>query len=290
MVAPVDSESVSISVIIPTFNRSKFLPKALESVFNQTYQIEEVIVVDDGSTDGSLNNLSQQFPSAKFFFQENQGVSAARNHGIRKAKGRWIALLDSDDQWLPDKIEKQIDFLRDNEIFQACYTEECWIRKGNQVKLPASLEKSNHKLFSRSLERCVICPSSLLIKRTLFKKVGFFDENLPICEDYDFWIRLLLNHKIGLIKEPLVKKFGGHSDQLSTSTWGLDRYHVQSLEKILNFKQLDLTQELQILKTLNKKCDFLEKGFLKHGKNSDAQNYRTKKNNAQKRLDKLKLN
>ena len=288
MVAPSGTDNFSVSVIIPTYNRSAFLKSALESVTSQSYPIKEILVIDDGSTDQTVENLTPNFKSVIFIRQENQGVSAARNTGIKKATGKWIALLDSDDLWTVGKIEKQIAHLRQNPKIKACHSGEEWVRNGRRVNIPTRLNKSNDGLFSRSLDRCIICPSSILIHRSVFKKIGIFDEDLPLCEDYDFWIRLLLHYEIGLVKEALVIKQGGHSDQLSTSTWGLDRFRVQSLEKILASEPLNPNQKIAILSAIARKADLLSKGFSKHEKREEAIFYMNKNSQAYQKISGLK--
>ena len=122
----------------------------------------------------------------------------------------------------------------------------------------------------------------------VFKKIGIFDEDLPLCEDYDFWIRLLLHYEIGLVKEALVIKQGGHSDQLSTSTWGLDRFRVQSLEKILASEPLNPNQKIAILSAIARKADLLSKGFSKHEKREEAIFYMNKNSQAYQKISGLK--
>ena len=251
--------------------------------------VTEILVVDDGSTDNTVENLSPKYKTVTFLRQKNEGVSSARNAGIKAAKSPWIALLDSDDQWMPDKIEKQIHCLSEDNEIKACHTGEKWIRNGKEVPTARFLNKAPNGLFERSLERCIICPSSVILHRYIFEKIGFFDTNLPICEDYDFWLRLLLNYQIGLVDEPLVVKTGGHPDQLSTSTWGLDRFHVQSLEKIYLSEELNSRQEEMLLKTIARKADLLAKGFMKHGKEGEARKYNDMRRPALKILGCLHL-
>ena len=284
MVDPSGTDNIRVSVIIPTYNRVDFLPSALDSVLSQSYSINEIIVVDDGSTDKTVEKLSHKYHSVTFLKQRNQGVSAARNTGIREAKSPWIAFLDSDDQWKPDKIEKQIKYLSQNLHLKACHTGEQWIRNGSEVPTAPFLNKASRGLFERSLERCLICPSSILLHHSIFRQIGFFDVNLTICEDYDFWLRLLLSYQVELVDEPLVIKTGGHSDQLSTSTWGIDRFRIQSLEKIFKTETLISHQKKLILETIARKAELLAKGFIKHGKELEAGNYLIKKDKALENL------
>ena len=290
MVDPSGTDNFSVSVIIPTFNRVEYLPDALDSVYSQTHPVSEVIVVDDGSTDHTVEKLSPAYPSVQFLRQKNQGVSSARNLGIAKASHPWIALLDSDDRWTPQKLERQVTHLSQNPSLRAVHTGEKWIRDGKEINIPASLDKSKEGLWERSLEKCIICPSSVLLHQSVFEKTGTFDPSLAICEDYDFWLRLLLTHEIGLIDEPLVHKYGGHPDQLSMSTWGLDRFRVQSLEKISTFKNINPRQKAQIYETIIRKTDMLVKGFIKHEKHQEAQRYQVQKDTAIHELSLLSEN
>ena len=287
MTNPFKTGEFSVSVVIPTHNRLEFLPHALDSVFSQTQRVNEIIVVDDGSTDNTVEILHKRYKEVSFIKQRNQGVSAARNTGIKASKHHWIAFLDSDDQWVSDKIEKQISYLSYNPNLKACHTQEKWIRNGNQVQLPAYFNKSNEGLFQRSLERCVICPSSVILHHSIFQTIGLFDPSLKICEDYDFWLRLLLSESIHFINEPLVEKYGGHPDQLSTSTWGLDRFRVQSLEKILQNEKLADFQKVETLKTMIKKYRLLALGFRKHKKEKEAIVYEQKITDVTNQLSKL---
>jgi len=290
MVDPSGTDNFSVSVIIPTFNRVEYLPDALDSVYSQTHPVTEVIVVDDGSTDHTVEKLSPSYPSVQFLRQENQGVSSARNLGIAKASHPWIALLDSDDRWTPQKLEQQITHLSQNPSLRAVHTGEKWIRDGKEINIPASLDKSKEGLWERSLEKCIICPSSVLLHQSVFEKTGTFDPSLAICEDYDFWLRLLLTHQVGLVEEPLVHKYGGHPDQLSMSTWGLDRFRVQSLEKISTFKNITPRHRAQIYETIIRKTDLLIQGFKKHGKYEEAQRYQVQKDTAIHELSLLSEN
>ena len=234
-------------------------------------------MVDDGSTDGSFRDLPSSFPSVRWLRQENKGVSSARNLGIRNARGSWIALLDSDDQWKPEKMELQITCITSNAKPKACHTDEEWIRNGNQVMPPKFLDKSPKGLFARSLRRCLICPSSALIQREVFSKIGLFDESLPVCEDYDFWLRLLLLTEPVLVDQQLVVKHGGHPDQLSTSTWGMDRFRVHSMEKLLENPNLPDQRRHEVWNELLEKCEILENGFAKRDKMNEAEEYSRKK-------------
>ncbi len=233
---------MNISVIIPTFNRKHILPRALDSVFNQTYQPLEIILVDDGSTDGTADWLSANYSSLQIIQQSNKGVSSARNAGINRAKGEWIALLDSDDEWLPDKLAKQVQALKENPKFLFCHTNEIWIRNGIRVNQMKKHKKYGGNIFEKCLDICRISPSSSLFYKSILDNVGLFDEELKVCEDYDLWLRITAKYPVWFLDELLIKKYGGHDDQLSKVPEGIERYRIQSLEKILLLNKLDKAQ------------------------------------------------
>ena len=260
-------------MVLPTLNRLHLLRRALYSVQAQTLPPLETIVIDDGSTDRSHESLATEFPTVQWIRQSNHGVSHARNQGIKQAKGEWIALLDSDDTWHPSKLEEQNQFLQQNLGLLFCHTDEAWIRRGKSVSHPAYLNKSNQDIFLKSLARCIICPSSVVIHQKIFEKIGFFDEELPVCEDYDLWLRLVLQYEIGYLDRKLVTKHGGHSDQLSTTYWGMDRFRVQSLQKLLDNPNLKSSLIPLIFQTLIQKLDILNKGFSKRDKQLEAKEF-----------------
>ncbi|WP_245828401.1 glycosyltransferase family 2 protein [Solemya elarraichensis gill symbiont] len=263
----------SISVIIPTFNRAATLSRAIDSVIAQTHTADEIIIVDDGSTD-ETQQLLANYPQLKVIRQQNLGVSAARNLGIAKASGEWIAFLDSDDAWLPTKLQTQLTALKENQDYRFCHTEEIWVRNGVRVNQMNKHAKSGGHIFERCLPMCVISPSSALMHHTLFDSIGHFDESLPACEDYDLWLRLCATEPVLYIEEPQITKYGGHEDQLSRKHWGMDRFRIQALIKIQQSGILDDHQQSRVAETIRSKAEILIKGGLKHGNHDLVANYR----------------
>jgi|GEM_PF-176230 len=222
-----------VSVIIPTYNRAELVVRAISSVLAQTVPIHQVIVIDDGSTDATLDLVKTYADRIDIIsLEENVGVSAARNRGLLSATGDWIAFLDSDDLWLPQKIEKQLSLVA-NQSFAVVHCDELWIRDGKQLDQLSKHQKAGGDQFKRCLERCIISPSAALVHRHVFESIGLFDEQLLACEDYDFWIRCCDTYQVGFVDSPLIIKFGGHADQLSHAYWGMDRMRVFALEKYL---------------------------------------------------------
>ncbi|MCP4992198.1 MAG: glycosyltransferase family 2 protein, partial [Gammaproteobacteria bacterium] len=220
-----------ISVIVPTYNRSQVLGRAIQSVLDQTFPAHEIIVVDDGSTDNTKQLVRDLFPQCRYIEQPNRGVSAARNTGIESATGNWLAFLDSDDEWLPGKLRAQIALLEKNPEVKICHTEEIWIRNGKQVNQMKKHAKSGGHIFQNCLPLCVISPSSVIIHREIFHEIGAFDEELPACEDYDLWLRICASHPVAFVEQPQINKYGGHEDQLSQKHWGMDRFRIKKKKK-----------------------------------------------------------
>jgi len=257
---------MDISVVIPTFNRAYCLPDALNSVFNQIRPPAEVIVIDDGSTDNTVEIIKNHFPQVTYIKQIQSGVSVARNKGIKASAALWIALLDSDDEWLPEKLSRQTALLEENPDLKICHTEEIWVRNGVRVNQMDKHKKSGGWLYQKCLPRCVISPSSVLIHRSLFEDIGLFDEQLPACEDYDLWLRICSRYAVAYVETPCIKKYGGHENQLSRKFWGMDRFRIKALINILDSQVLNEENKRATVKILKKKLNVFIKGGEKRGR------------------------
>jgi len=260
------------SVIIPTYNRWPLVVEAVDSVLAQSFQDIEIIVVDDGSTDGTTNRLAKFDGRLRLFTTTRRGVAAARNFGVSQAQGCYVAFLDSDDLWLPGKLQTQIAFLDRHPEIQICQTDEIWVRNGVRVNPKAMHRKPSGDIFVRSLDLCLISPSAVMMTRELFQRIGGFDESFPVCEDYDLWLRVTSVYSVPLIPEALVVKRGGHADQLSRSLWGMDRYRVLALQKILR-SGLDGVPRTAARDVLRRKVLILAQGARKRGKEQEARDY-----------------
>jgi glycosyltransferase involved in cell wall biosynthesis len=253
-----------ISVVIPSYNRAHTLQRALQSVYQQSSAVDEVILVDDGSTDDSNLALADLFPALTIIRQSHQGVSAARNRGIRAARHDWIALLDSDDCWLPRKIETIRAAAAENPDFILYHSDEIWIRDGVHVNPMRKHRKTGGWIFQQCLPLCAISPSTTVIQKATLQTLGLFDENLPACEDYDLWLRLCHRFPVYFVDQPLVTRYGGHDDQLSQQHPQMDRFRVRSLARLLDSAELRPDDFEAARATLQRKLDILLKGARKH--------------------------
>jgi len=262
------------SVIIPTYNRKNFLKKAIESVLAQTDPDFELMIIDDGSTDGT-QALVAQYGDARicYHYQQRCGVAAARNQGLAWAQGLFIAFLDSDDWWRAEKLTKFRQAIVDDPDYKIFHSEEVWYRKGRRLYPKRKHRKPDGRVYQQALPLCCISISTAVLHRDVFKKVGVFDESFEACEDYDFWLRATHSFPVRLIPEYLTEKDGGRPDQLSMSVWGLDRFRIQALIKMLSSGMLNEKDYTATLAELKKKAGVFIKGAEKRGQKAQVLYY-----------------
>lgn len=205
-----------VSVIIPVYNQEKYIKECVDSVINQSYSNIEIIVVDDGSTDKTPDILRTYGDKIKYIRQENQGPSSAVNKGIRSANGSLICWLGSDDLYMPNKIERQVEFLQNDQSISVVYSDYITIDSyGNEINKVHISHPSQEKFTRMLLIRNFINGSTVMMRRECLDNVGFYDENLGADPDGDMWFRLLKNgYKFGHIPEPLVK-YRWHQNNVS---------------------------------------------------------------------------
>ena len=259
-----------VDIILPVYNRLHPLDRAIASVFHQTRLHFILWVIDDGSSmdlSPVLQKWVPQFPKGQMQIlknNKNNGVSQARNKGILQGRGRWIAFLDSDDEWLNSKLQKQMKHAENHPEHKLIHTNEIWIRRGLRTNQKKIHKKKGGRIFSHNLPMCRISPSSCLIEREFLLKAGLFNESFPVCEDYELWLRLCLKTEVGFIEEPLVIKYGGHPDQLSRKYKAMDEWRVRAMSQHLNNPELQPFEKDMLVSELKKKCEILLKGYKKH--------------------------
>lgn len=270
MNGPAAPASPEISVIIPTHDRAAVLPRAIDSALAQQGPSLEIIVADDGSTDGTKETLARYAsdPRVRVLDLAHGGVCRARNSAVAASRGPWLAFLDSDDEWLPGKLAAQLELARERNL-AICQTEEIWIRNGVKVNKPAHYVKREGDLFALSLRHCMITPSSVLMTRDLYLRAGGFDPDFPACEDFEFWLRIVPDHQVGLIPRPMMVRYGGHADQLSTRYPAQDRFRIRALALLLAANRLDPARRALAEAALSEKLGIFEAGCRKRGKPDD---------------------
>lgn len=259
-----------VSVIITTYNRRDFLKDALRSVLSQDYEDKEIIVVDDGSTDGSEDEV-KGLP-IRYLRKENGGISSARNAGLHIARGEFIAFLDVDDLWKKKKLSTQVAVMNETGV-PLTYTDEIWIKNGKRINQKKRHRKYSGHIFEHCLPLCIISASSAVINRSVFERVGLFDESLPVCEDYDMWLRITGDYPVLFIEKPFIVKQGGHGDQLSRAYTGMDRFRIASIVKILESGSLSKDLAEKAVGELERKCHIYAQGAMKRGKPEEGQHY-----------------
>ena len=203
-------------------------------------------------------------------------MTAARNNGIKHAKGDWISLLDSDDEWTEKKLENQVNRLIKNPDYHFCHTNEIWIRNGVRVNQKKRHQKYGGYIFDKCLDICRISPSSTLFKKNILEHVGWFDTQLPVCEDYDLWLRITADYKILFVDEPLIIKYGGHTDQLSQSVEGIELFRIKSLENLLANTELSPQKKNLAITMIIKKLNIYLNGLIKRKKQTETEQVKEK--------------
>ena len=264
----------AVSVIVPTHNRCAMVREAIASVLAQRDADFELLVVDDGSTDETPSMLAT-LDRVTVEHMEHRGPAAARNRGVRLARAPLIAFLDSDDLWQPDKLRRQVEFMRKFPDCAISQSAEIWIRDGRRVNPGQRHLKRAGDIFLDSLQTCLLSPSAVILRTELFRAVGGFDEDLAAAEDYDLWLRILLDHEVGLQDAPLVTRRAGHSDQLSSSIPALDRFRVIALMKLLANDRLATIRRAAVSDTLIAKCGILAQGARRRGRLTESEAYET---------------
>lgn len=266
-----------ISVIIPTCNRADWLAECIQSVIAQTLPPSEILIVDDGSTDHTpqlVAQLARESPlPIRSIHQDNRGAAAARNTGIRSARGDIVCFLDSDDRFVPEKIASQLARLRPSSRLLS-HTRELWLRRSRPLSQKKKHQPPDGDIFSASLAMCVVGMSTVMARREVFDRYGLFDESLPCCEDYEFWLRVGSRERFLLVDQPLTVKNGGRPDQLSVRyRMGMDRYRIRSLVKQLEGGWLSAEQSLLAVRELERKCTIYGRGCFKHGRDEEGETY-----------------
>jgi glycosyltransferase involved in cell wall biosynthesis/nucleoside phosphorylase len=266
-------QELDVSVVIPVFNREKSILDCVQSVVNQTLKPKDIIVVNDGSTDGTKEILDVFKGQIRVIdIEKNKGVSFARNLGVSVATTKWISFLDSDDLWEPNKLENQWQFWRRYPFYEIFQSDEIWIRNGTRVNACKHHAKQQGWVWKDNLRLCLISPSGVMLTKALLGAYNGFNESLPACEDYDLWIRITRNNVVGFDSVSSVIKYGGHSDQLSRKYDAIDRFRVKALFSAYNNEE-DMNYKSELVDVLNSKLNILIQGSKKRNNYERVDHY-----------------
>jgi len=272
-----------MTVIIPVYNRPVQICEALESVLSQSYRPLEIIIGDDGSEDHTVesvrNYLEKKLPSEGVdcivLELDHSGYPGlVRNSCARKARGEFLAFLDSDDLWEPEKLFHQFEQLhKDSPGCLISHTREEWNRSGKIISQAGMTHKRAGDLFADSLKKCIIGPSTVMISRDLYEKTGGFREDLEIAEDYEYWLRLTVNRNIGFLDEPLTVKRAGHDDQLSEKYGQIEIFRINGLKDLVDGKYFEGQHLKMAAEELSRKCMVYGRGCVKRNKLDEGREF-----------------
>ena len=245
-----------VSVIIPTYNRAQLLKRAIESVLAQTRSADETIVVENGSSDGAkdvVEEFRRKGQPVRYWYEERASVSVARNAGIRLAKGDFVAFLDDDDEWMPEKLERQLQCFEQNPEI-GLVTCSAWLVKkdgiGDSVERAPIFEGSISFKALVTEGNCIWSPSSVLVKKTCFEKAGLFCPLFDYAEDYEWYLRFSKDYRIERVEEPLIR-YRIHPGNLSANQDKILRVTILLLKDLRPSPKLGVTQR-EINKTISK--------------------------------------
>lgn len=257
-----------VTVVIPHFERETLLQQALESVVCQTEAPAQIIVVDDGSRRPPAE-LCRRY-GARLLATEHTGKpGAARNRGAEVAETPWLAFLDSDDVWLPEKLRRQRLRLESQSPMSLCHTREIWQRGERVVSQKNQKHRREGDVFSDALKKCMIGPSTVLLSKGVFDSLGGFDETLEIAEDYELWLRWTAKYPVAYCEEPLIIKRAGDWQQLSEKYGQIEIFRIEALFRLLD-KNLSGAHQLQLEGELQRKITIYAHGCRKRGRFDEA--------------------
>jgi len=214
-----------------------------------------------------IRTAAQLNPSGK------PGRGCRQKYGYPRRPGDILCFLDSDDRFVPEKIASQLARLRASPCLIS-HTRELWLRRGLSLSPKKKHQPPHGDIFGASLAMCVVGMSTVMARREVFDRYGLFDETLPCCEDYEYWLRVGSRERFLLVDQPLTVKNGGRADQLSVRyRTGMDRYRIHSLVKLLGGGWLTTEQSLLAVRELERKCAIYARGCVKHGRHEEGQTY-----------------
>ena len=268
-----------VSAVIPVYNRLELLKEAAGSVFRQTWKDLELIIADDGS-DSRIRQWEKELYSeklpipVKFIYLSHTGFPGlVRNRGAEAASGQYLAFLDSDDLWLPEKIEKQVRFFKENPSLKIVHTREKWDRNGKEVSQSGQKHKRSGDIFSDALKKCIIGPSTVMIQKDYFYSLGGFREDLEIAEDYELWLRITAESSIGYIDEQLTVKRAGYCEQLSEKYGQIEIFRLKALHTLIGNGAFSAERKYAAKEEFRNKAKIYAAGCRKRGRNEEAEFY-----------------
>jgi glycosyltransferase involved in cell wall biosynthesis len=261
-------------VIIPVYNRFELLMQAAASVLSQDYTDFELIIADDGSEKEISTAAGLGDERVRVVRLKHTGLPGlVRNRGAEAARGRYLAFLDSDDLWKPEKLMLQSEYFAEHPERKICHHRERWERDGRTISQSSQRHRREGDVFADALKKCIIGPSTVMMERELFLETGGFREDLEIAEDYEYWLRITAFHRIGYIDRPLTVKRAGGWEQLSEKYGQIEVFRIRGLKSLVDSGFFPPEKEPAARKELRRKCRIYAAGCRKRGRYAEAEEY-----------------
>ncbi|MHC4139756.1 MAG: glycosyltransferase family 2 protein [Planctomycetota bacterium] len=262
----------TVSVIIHTYNNEKFIAETVESVLNQTYKDYEIIVVDDGSVDGTRDALLPYMQEIRYHYKENGGIASAKNAGMALSKTEFIAFLDHDDLWVPDKLKLQIEYFNKNPQVGLVYAKYTTFRDGKELRTKPEKGYSGW-VFKELLSKSFIQTSTVIVKKECLDAVGPYDESLSLGDEYDMFLRISKKFQCGFVDKGLTR-YRIHDTNASNNDFLFDKENLGVYKKIYsNFTDLDGIEKKILKKRIARYSMKVAKELYRQGQLEESKKY-----------------
>ena len=268
----------TVSVIIHTYNNEKFIAETVESVLNQTYKDYEIIVVDDGSADGTRDALVPYMQKIRYHYKENGGIASAKNAGISLSETEFVAFLDHDDLWAPDKLQLQMEHFNENPQIGLVYAKYTSFRDGKELRTKPEKGYSGW-IFKELLSKSFIQTSTVVVKRECLDAVGPYDETFSLGDEYDMFLRIARKFQCGFVDKGLTR-YRVHDTNASNNDFLFDNENLGVYKKIYNnFTDLDGVEKKILRKRIARYSMKVAEGLYRQGKQEESKKYQMEANN-----------
>jgi glycosyltransferase involved in cell wall biosynthesis len=268
----------TVSVIIHTYNNERFMAETVESVLNQTYKDYEIIVVDDGSVDGTRDALMPYMQKIRYHYKENGGIASAKNAGIGLSQAEFVAFLDHDDLWAPDKLQLQMEHFNENPQIGLVYAKYTSFRDGKKLRTKPEKGYSGW-IFKELIAKSFIQTSTVVVKRECLDAVGPYDETFSLGDEYDMFLRIAQKFQCGFVDKGLTR-YRVHDTNASNNDFLFDNENLGVYKKIYNnFTDLDGVEKKILRKRIARYSMKVAEGLYTQGKLEESKEYQKEANN-----------
>jgi len=268
----------TVNVIIHTYNNERFIAETVESVLNQTYKEYEIVVVDDGSVDGTRDALIPYMQKIRYHYKENGGIASAKNAGIGLSQTEFVAFLDHDDLWAPDKLQLQMECFNENSQVGLVYAKYTSFRDGKELRTKPEKGYSGW-IFKELLSKSFIQTSTVVVKRECLDAVGPYDESFSLGDEYDMFLRIARKFQCSFIDKSLTR-YRVHDTNASNNDFLFDNENLGVYKKVYNnFTDLDGVEKKILRKRIARYSMKVAEGLYRQGKQEESKKYQMEANN-----------